>query len=72
MSDFSYAKTEAREYYLIKDLSCSVKAKEWEDIKSIKIVRAKRTVNSVISKKIRYYFVSVSDLRKFARALRNY
>lgn len=70
--DFSHGRIEAREYYLIKDLSWSIKAKEWKDIKSIGIVRAKRTVDSVTSEEIRYYCTSVSDVRKFARAVRNH
>lgn len=69
--DFSHGRIEAREYYLIGDLSWSLKAKEWKDIKSIGTVKAGRTVDSVTSEEIRYYCTSVSDIRKFARAVRN-
>ena len=70
--EYDHGRLEERKYYLIKDLSWSRKAVDWKGIESIGIVKAKRIENGVETNETRFYCSSLTDVKKFARAVRSH
>ena len=67
-----HGRIEKREYRLLTDLSWLEESREWTGLKAIGMVKATIMRNAKTSTDIRYFVSSVTDLERFAYAVRKH
>ncbi len=67
-----HGRIEKREYRLLTDLSWLPKRGEWAGLESVGMVYATVTKNGIVSKDTRYFISSLTNLERFAYAVRKH
>lgn len=67
-----HGRMEKREYYLLTDLSWLEEQRDWSGLKALGMVKSTVTRNDTTSSDIRYFISSVTDLDRFAYAVRKH
>ncbi len=67
-----HGRIENREYRLITDLSWLPESKQWAGIKSLGMVKSRRICQEKESVETRYFISSLTDINRFAYAVRKY
>lgn len=72
-TDKEHGRLEVRRYWQTEKLEWFADRKEWEGLKSVGVVEARRTINGKESVERRYYLSSLSnDVERFAKAVRGH
>jgi predicted transposase YbfD/YdcC len=72
-TDKEHGRLEVRQYWQTEKLECFADRKEWEGLKSVGVVEARRTINGKESVERRYYLSSLkNEAGRFAKAARGH
>lgn len=68
----SHGRIEKREYFLSNEVEWIENRSEWAGFNAIGMVKSTRIVNDIESTENRYFISSVTDVNRFAEAVRNH
>ena len=71
-SEKNHGRIEKREYFLTDDVDWIADKKDWCNLNAIGMVRSTRIINGVETVDIRYFISSVTDIKLFAKAVRQH
>ena len=67
-----HGRIEKREYFLTEDVDGIADKNDWCNLNAVGMVRSTRIVNDVETVEVRYFITSVTDVKLFARAVRQH
>lgn len=67
-----HGRIEKREYFLTEDVDWIYEKENWSNLKAIGMVRSTRIINDEETVEIRYFISSVTDVKLFAKAVRQH
>lgn len=65
-----YGRIEKRQYFLVTEIDWLESKEEWTGLQAVGMVRSSRTVNGEMTTENRYFITSLTDVKRFAEAVR--